>query len=84
VSFADNDLLRKDRDSLMFNLEPETNPPVPSGAEVRQGTLEGANVDTARELVDMIQVYRHYELNQRVLRMVDESLGRAVNDIARV
>ncbi|MDR0380575.1 MAG: flagellar hook-basal body protein [Oscillospiraceae bacterium] len=84
VSFADNDLLRKDRDSLMFNLEPGTNPPALSSAEVRQGTLEGANVDTARELVDMMQVYRHYELNQRVLRMVDESLGRAVNDIARV
>jgi len=52
--------------------------------EVKQGYLENANVDTAREMVMMMQVYRAYEINQRVVRMLDESLGRAVNDIARV
>jgi flagellar basal-body rod protein FlgG len=84
VRFADNQMLQKERDSLMSNRAPGANPAVNALVEVRQGMLEGSNVDTARELVDMIQVSRHYELNQRVLRMLDESLGRTVSDIARV
>lgn len=84
VRFGDNGLLRKEGDTLFYNLDPAANPPADETVEVRQGYLENSNVDTARELVDMITVYRHYELNQRVLRMIDESLGRAVNDIAKV
>jgi flagellar basal-body rod protein FlgG len=84
VTFPDNGLLRKEGDNLFFNLEPAANPPADTAVEVRQGYLENANVDTAREMVDMLNVYRSYEINQRVLRMIDDSLGRAVNDIASV
>ncbi len=84
VTFPDNNGLRKDKDNLFFTFDEAANAPVNTPMEVRQGFLEGSNVDTAREMVDMISVYRSYEINQRVLRMVDESLGRAVNDIAKV
>jgi flagellar basal-body rod protein FlgG len=89
VRFTDNQLLRKEGNNLYSVIYPEENIPeelVPGDAqiEVKQGYLENANVDTAREMVNMIEVQRHYELNQRVLKTYDESLGRAVNEIARV
>ena len=50
---------------------------------ISQYSLEGSNVDIAREMVDMMMVYRVYETNQRMLTMIDETVGKAVNDIAR-
>lgn len=51
---------------------------------VYQGFLERSNVDAARSMTDMIQAFRLFEINQRVLRAYDESMGKAVNDIARI
>lgn len=51
---------------------------------VKQQFLEGSNVDTAQTMSQMIQAYRAFEMNQRVLRAYDESLGKAVNDIGRI
>ena len=51
---------------------------------VKQGFLEGSNVDIAREMVDMIAVSRTYETNQRMVKMLDESLSKAVNEVGRV
>ena len=93
VRFEDNGVLRKlggtlygvaplvdeDGDPLDI-LEPEETESV----VVRQGYLEGSNVDEARETVRMMETYRAYEINQRILHMIDESLGKAVNDIAKI
>jgi flagellar basal-body rod protein FlgG len=46
---------------------------------IRQGYLENSNVDIAREMVEMITVYRVYETNQKMLTMNDEINGKAVN-----
>ncbi len=51
---------------------------------VLQGCIENSNVDIGREIVDMIEVTRSYEANQRIARMTDETLNRAVNDVGRV
>ena len=84
VVFEDNSALRKTGDNMFYNFDPENNEPEDITGAMKQGYLENSNVDTAREMVNMMQTYRAYEINQRVLRMIDESLGRAVNDIARV
>lgn len=52
-------------------------------AQVHQGKLEASNVNSLREMVDMIAAVRHYEANQRALQAEDETLGKAVNDVAR-
>lgn len=52
--------------------------------QVVQGRLESSNVDVGRSMTDMIAAYRVFEQNQRVLRTYDESLGKAVSDIARL
>jgi flagellar basal-body rod protein FlgG len=35
-------------------------------------------------MVDMLSVYRAYETNQRMITMIDEINGKAVNEIGRV
>jgi flagellar basal-body rod protein FlgG len=81
VSFEDNNTLRKQGGNLFFSAAG----PVAAGAhEIKQGFLENSNVDVGREMVDMITVYRAYETNQRMLTMIDEIVGKAVNDIGRI
>ncbi len=49
------------------------------GNELRGGHLEGSNVDVARELIEMIQAQRAYELTSKVVQAADETLQTAVN-----
>lgn len=57
--------------------------PLPATAVIHQGMLEGANVNSVQEMVEMIAALRHYEANQKALQAQDETLGKAVNDVAR-
>ena len=49
--------------------------------QVRQGLLEGSNVNSIREMVSMINVMRSYEANQKILSTHDQTLGKAVNEV---
>lgn len=42
---------------------------------LRQGVLEGSNVNAVEELVNMITTQRAYEMNSRVISTADEMLG---------
>lgn len=55
-----------------------------SGAAVRQGYLEGANVQPVREMVDLIALMRAYEAGQKVIMAHDQMLEQAVSEIARL
>lgn len=41
---------------------------------IKQGALEGANVNVAQEMVDMIATQRAYEMNAKVMTAADEML----------
>ena len=82
VSFADNGELRKQGSNLYYSLtEPEA---TAQPYNIRQGFLETSNVDIGREMVDMLTVFRTYETNQRMLTMIDETVGKAVSEIGRL
>ena len=53
----------------------------PAGAEgrgaIRQGSLEGSNVNVVQELVDMIETQRAYEVNSKMISATDEMLRNA-------
>lgn len=53
----------------------------PPGAEgrgsIRQGALEGSNVNVVQELVDMIETQRAYEVNAKMISATDEMLRNA-------
>lgn len=51
---------------------------------VQQGYLELSNVNTVKEMVDMITVLRSYEANQKVLQAIDGTLDKAVNQVGAV
>jgi len=82
VRFPDANALRKQGNNLYAAAANAAEPAV--DFQVRQYALESSNVDIAREMVDMMMVYRVYETNQRMLTMIDETIGKAVNDIARL
>ena len=44
---------------------------------IRQGMLEGSNVNIVQELVDMIETQRAYEINSKMISAVDEMLRNA-------
>jgi flagellar basal-body rod protein FlgF len=49
---------------------------------IRQGALENANVNTTREMVDLIQAMRHFETMHRVVQGYDEMIGTAVRKLS--
>ncbi|HKM17687.1 MAG: flagellar basal-body rod protein FlgF [Firmicutes bacterium] len=55
--------------------------PIRYRSTVIQGSLEMANVNTVREMVNLIEVQRAYESNQRVIQAFDDTLGKLINVI---
>ncbi len=49
--------------------------PVPASADVKlaQGFLEGSNVNTFESLIQMIELSKHFELQTKVMKTVDEN-----------
>ncbi|HVR49828.1 MAG TPA: flagellar basal body rod C-terminal domain-containing protein, partial [Pseudorhodoferax sp.] len=59
----------------------EGNPGEDGRGRLKQGSLEGSNVQVAEEMVDMIAAQRTYEMNTKVLSAADsmlQSLAQAV------
>ena len=52
--------------------------------EIIQGFLESSNVNIVREMVDMIEVQRIYEMNQKSIQTHDGMLGKLINEVAKV
>jgi flagellar basal-body rod protein FlgG len=48
-----------------------------------QGFLEKSNVSGVREMVDMIEVQRSYEANQKTIHTHDQTLGKLINEVIR-
>lgn len=82
VAFKDQTVLRKTGENL-YTTYNNAQPAQAATASIKQGYLETSNVDMATEMVDMLATNRAYESSQRIVKMVDESLGKTVNDIAR-
>lgn len=59
---------------------------VPKSGETRvlQGFLEQSNSEPITQMVDMVELFRTYEADQRAIRAQDETLRRAVNDVGAV
>ncbi len=55
----------------------------PTG-RVEQGYLEQSNVNSVKEMVDLISTMRSFEAGQKAVTSIDDSLGKAVNDVARI
>lgn len=57
---------------------------VAGNAGIKQGAIEGSNVDMSGQMVKMITVMRAYEANQKVIQTQDATLDKAVNEIGKI
>lgn len=80
VRFNNLDNLQKQGDNLYQSEEV----PIPSEAGVVQYHIEKSNVNTVKEMVDLITAFRSYEANQRAIKTHDETLDKVINEIARI
>jgi flagellar basal body rod protein FlgG len=82
--FGDNQKLEASGDGLYRNPEIQKNPPLASTLELRQGFLEGSNVEPVSAMVQMIAYTRNYEADQKAVQAIDQTLSKAVNEVGRV
>ena len=80
--FEDYDYLNKYGDNMYETIE---------GAEERetsalimQGFIEQSNVNSVREMVEMINITRAYEANQKVIQTTDSMLEQVTTSVGRV
>lgn len=52
--------------------------------KVRQGFLEGSNVNPVTEMVEMIEVNRAYEANQKVIQSQDQATAKLIDEAMRL
>ncbi len=57
---------------------------VPDHMIIKQRAIEGSNVNTVDEMVNMIDHNRMYEVFQKMMLTFDEINGKAVNDLGRL
>jgi flagellar basal-body rod protein FlgG len=80
TTFTDLHTLRKMEDNFFRTTEDSVM--AAFEGNVLQGYLENANVSIVREMVEMIALSRAFETNSRMITIQDQTLARAVNDIA--
>lgn len=80
VTFADPGVLTKAGANLFSGPLTAAN----ATGQVRQGWLEGSNVELGSEMVTMISVQRNYEANQRMINMINDTLQKTVNEVGRI
>jgi len=52
--------------------------------KVFQGFIEASNVDPVTEMVNMIEVNRSYEANQKIIQVEEAALGVLINQVMKV
>ena len=55
----------------------------PFTGKVRQGALEGSNVNVVEEMVNMISAYRAYEIHSKAVQTHDALADKAINEVAK-
>ncbi len=81
VSFENNNELRKTTDDFYDVTERAVQKN--TDFTVRQGYLESSNVNSVREMVEMISLQRNYEANQKTIQTEDSIMSKVANDIGR-
>ncbi|WP_423219495.1 flagellar basal body rod C-terminal domain-containing protein [Clostridium polynesiense] len=51
---------------------------------MKQGFIEKSNVNVVNEMINMMTVMRHFETNQKMVQIIDETLNKAANEVGSV
>ncbi|MBI5837368.1 MAG: flagellar basal-body rod protein FlgF [Candidatus Eisenbacteria bacterium] len=58
-------------------------PVAATGATVKQGFLEGSNVNPVEEMIDMVAAFRSYESNMKSAQLQGDTLSVLINNVGR-
>ncbi|MCR4438132.1 MAG: flagellar hook-basal body protein [bacterium] len=84
VHFADARVIERHGQGLFVVAVDVSPTEPPAETRVHQGYLEQSNVDPLREMVAMMYAFRLFEADAKALKSQDDTLGRAVNEVAQV
>ncbi|MFW5984698.1 MAG: flagellar basal-body rod protein FlgF [Halanaerobiaceae bacterium] len=84
VGFDDSNLLAHRGENLYETGDARQLDERPDDVQVKQFYLEESNVNIVKEMSNMIEKNRLYEANQKMITSMDETLGQAVTEIARL
>ncbi len=80
--FEDYNYLKKYGENYYDVVEGAT--PIEATATIYNGMLEASNVQTVKEMVNLINYQRAYETNQKMIQAHNETLDVAVNQLGKV
>lgn len=83
VRFEDLSILEKSGDNLYRNIS-NLQPMEAADAAVRQGMLEGSNVNTMIEITNLVEINRAYERITRMIENTNDLSRRAVERLGKV
>ncbi len=81
VTFEDLSKLKR-RGQNLFVAEGARERPA-TDFQLRQGYLEGSNVDILTEMVSLIEIHREFEAVQKAVRASDEATGKLIENASR-
>jgi len=76
--------LKKIGSALFMPNSTDVTPQAATNTVVRQGYLEGSNVNTLEEMVRMIETTRSSETCQKMIQNYDQMTAKAVNELGKV
>ncbi|MGI6455253.1 MAG: flagellar hook-basal body protein [bacterium] len=85
VDFQNKDKLFREEGNI-YRVEEgdQSNIRIPESYRIGQGYIEQSNTIPTTEMVKMIDSFRIYEASSRVLRSLDQTLQKTVNEVGRV
>jgi flagellar basal-body rod protein FlgF len=83
VEFKDVHQIRKEGDSLFYTEDESNINRTNIQTTLKQGFLEGSNVNAVEEMAELIKAHRHFESIQKAINAYDSISGKAANDIGK-
>ncbi len=84
----ENDRYITKQGSSLYKDTPVSGPALPAEGNIRpivtQGFIEASNVNVVNEMVQMIEVNRAYEANQKTIQAEDTMMSKLWNDVVRI
>lgn len=83
VDFNDTDVLEKMGNTYFKSRSINDEGEEAEDIQVSQGFLEESNVEVVRIMTEMIEVFRGYESYQKVMKSIDDTNSKAINDVSK-
>jgi len=83
MKFNEGDLEKLKRRGAGYYF-PENITPIPvdlKETKIAQGFLEGSNTTPMKEMGELMSTLRHFEANQKIMKIQDEHLGRLIQEL---